>query len=274
MARDRLDRVLLQRGFAPSRERAPALILAGRVLVQEQKIEKPGVLVDVESEIRLLGGDLRYVSRGGLKLEEALRYWKIDVTGVVGVDIGTSTGGFTDCMLQHGAARVLAVDTGYGQIAEGLRRDERVVLHERTNARLLAPGALATEPGGLPSFLAMDVSFISATLVLPAVLRAMALPGTSWQGRAVVLVKPQFEVGPGRVVKGVVKDETLRVQACDAVAAVVSAAGWDLLGLHLELFSPKRTADKLKFLAGSESAMGAFISDVTPEQTAGRLRDA
>ena len=184
MPRDRLDRVVVERGLAPSRERAQALILAGRVLVEEQKVDKPGVGVAVDAAIRLLGSDLRYVSRGGLKLEAAIQHWEIDLNGVVGVDIGTSTGGFTDCMLQHGAARVLAVDTGYGQIAEALRRDERVRLHERTNARLLEAGALVGDRAGAPQFLAMDVSFISATLVLPPVLGAMARLGEGWRGSA------------------------------------------------------------------------------------------
>jgi 23S rRNA (cytidine1920-2'-O)/16S rRNA (cytidine1409-2'-O)-methyltransferase len=166
----RLDKLLVDRGLAPSRERAQALILAGRVLVSEQKSDKPGHSIDADAPIRLLGSDLRYVSRGGLKLEAALEHWSIDLTGRFCLDVGASTGGFTDCMLQHGAARVLAVDTGYGQIAHSLRDDPRVTLRERTNARLLAPGDL---PPGI-SFLAVDVSFISATLVLPAVLAALS----------------------------------------------------------------------------------------------------
>ncbi len=141
----RLDKLLVERGLLPTRERAQAMILAGRVLVEEQKIEKPGNAFEDSVAVRLLGEDLRYVSRGGLKLEEALRYWNIDLNGRFCVDIGTSTGGFTDCMLQHGAARVLCVDTGYGQIAETLRRDPRVTLMERTNARKLMPGDLPAE---------------------------------------------------------------------------------------------------------------------------------
>jgi len=219
--------------MALSRERAQALILAGRVLVEEQKVDKPGVLVDVESKIRLLGSDLRYVSRGGLKLEAALQHWTIDLSGVVGVDIGTSTGGFTDCMLQHGAVKVIAVDTGYGQIAEGLRRDARVVLYERTNARLLAPGALLVDlkPGeSMPSFLAMDVSFISATLVLPAVLSALGVGGTGWRGAGVILVKPQFEAGRENVGKGgIVRSVEARVGAVERVRACVEEQGGSLV---------------------------------------------
>src|ERR1700753_1140971 len=138
----RLDKLLFERGLAPSRERAQALILAGRVLVDEQKAEKPGASFDDSARLRGLGEEQRYVSRGGLKLEAALTRWQIDLKGRWCVDIGASTGGFTDCMLQHGAAGVIAVDTGYGQIAEALRRDPRVSLRERTNARYLEPGAL------------------------------------------------------------------------------------------------------------------------------------
>ncbi|HEY6445777.1 MAG TPA: TlyA family RNA methyltransferase [Acidobacteriaceae bacterium] len=165
----RLDKLLVERGLAPTRERAQALVLAGRVLVSEQKSDKPGHSVAADASIRLLGSDLRYVSRGGLKLEAALAHWSIDLRGLFCLDIGASTGGFTDCMLQHGAAQVLAIDTGYGQIAQTLRDDPRVALRERTNARLLSPGDL---PPGI-SFFAVDVSFISATLVLPPVLAAL-----------------------------------------------------------------------------------------------------
>src|SRR5580692_3785700 len=140
--RNRLDKLLLERGLAASRERAQALILAGRVLVNEQKVEKQGAAVADDATIRLLGDDLRYVSRGGLKLEAALNTWSISVEGLACADIGASTGGFTDCMLQAGAATVLAVDTGYGQIHHKLRTDPRVTLLERTNARLLTPGQL------------------------------------------------------------------------------------------------------------------------------------
>src|ERR1700754_147293 len=138
----RIDKLLVDQGHAASRERAQALILAGRVLVDEQRIDKPGTPVASDAVIRLLGSDLKYVSRGGLKLEHALTHWSIDLTSVPCVDIGASTGGFTDCMLQSGAASVLAVDTGYGQIAQKLRDDPRVSLRERTNARLLSVGEL------------------------------------------------------------------------------------------------------------------------------------
>src|SRR5579875_1514451 len=162
----RLDKLLVERNLAPTRERAQAMILAGRVLVNEQKLDKPGHQVPQDATLRLLGQDLRYVGRGGLKLEAALTHWNIDLSGRHCVDVGASTGGFTDCMLQHGAAQVIAIDTGHGQIAQKLRSDPRVTLMERTNARHLQPGDL---PAGI-SFLAMDVSFISAAMVLPAVI--------------------------------------------------------------------------------------------------------
>ena len=228
----RLDKLLVDQGHAASRERAQALILAGRVLVDEQRIDKSGASIPSSATIRLLGSDLKYVSRGGLKLEHALAHWSISLTGLACVDIGASTGGFTDCMLQSGAATVLAVDTGYGQIAQKLRSDLRVTLRERTNARLLTPGELletetpaTTQSSKLkaPSFLAMDVSFISATLVLPAVLAALGTPDHPWQGEAVILIKPQFEAGRENVGKGgIVRDPKARQLAIDRVHGCVT----------------------------------------------------
>jgi 23S rRNA (cytidine1920-2'-O)/16S rRNA (cytidine1409-2'-O)-methyltransferase len=214
----RLDKLLVDHGHAASRERAQALVLAGRVLVDEQRIDKPGTSISASAAIRLLGSDLKYVSRGGLKLEHALAHWSIDLTGLPCVDIGASTGGFTDCMLQSGAATVLAVDTGYGQIAQKLRDDPRVTLRERTNARLLTPGELLTPSQPTPAFFAMDVSFISATLVLPAVLSALRTPGRPWQGEAVILIKPQFEAGRENIGKGgIVRDPDARQAAIHRV---------------------------------------------------------
>ncbi|HEY0264834.1 MAG TPA: TlyA family RNA methyltransferase [Granulicella sp.] len=226
----RLDKLLVDSGLAASRERAQALILAGRVLVDEQRIDKPGTPVESTAALRLLGNDLRYVSRGGLKLERALEHWAISVDGLACADIGASTGGFTDCMLQHGAASVLAVDTGYGQIAAGLRTDPRVALRERTNARLLGPAELLTVPA--ITFFAMDVSFISATLVLPAVLAALAPVGERWSGEAVILVKPQFEAGREHVGKGgIVRSEAARQLAIDRVRSSVVDFGGTVLDL-------------------------------------------
>jgi 23S rRNA (cytidine1920-2'-O)/16S rRNA (cytidine1409-2'-O)-methyltransferase len=215
----RLDKLLVERQLVPTRERAQALILAGRVLVNEQKIEKPGSAIASDAALRLLGQDLRYVSRGGLKLEQALRHWQVDLTGKFCLDVGASTGGFTDCMLQHGAGRVVAIDTGYGQIAQSLRSDPRVTLMERTNARTLAPGSL---PPGI-EFVAMDVAFISATLVLPPVLTAIA-PAAPVE--AVILVKPQFEAGRENVGKGgIVRDPAAHQLAIDRVRACASESG-------------------------------------------------
>jgi 23S rRNA (cytidine1920-2'-O)/16S rRNA (cytidine1409-2'-O)-methyltransferase len=222
----RLDKLLVDRGHAASRERAQALILAGRVLVDEQRIDKSGASISADATIRLLGSDLKYVSRGGLKLEHALAHWSIDLTGLACVDIGASTGGFTDCMLQNGARSVLAVDTGYGQIAQKLRDDPRVTLRERTNARLLTPGELLTLSHPTPVFFAMDVSFISATLVLPAVLSALSAPQKKWQGEAVILIKPQFEAGRENIGKGgIVRDPEARKQAIHRVSECVAEQG-------------------------------------------------
>jgi 23S rRNA (cytidine1920-2'-O)/16S rRNA (cytidine1409-2'-O)-methyltransferase len=221
----RLDKLLVERGLTPSRERAQALILAGKVLVNEQKIEKAGASIDADANVRLLGADLRYVSRGGLKLEKALEHWQIDLRGKVCLDVGASTGGFSDCMLQHGAVRVIAVDTGYGQMDFGLRNDPRIRLLEKTNARYLE----ASDIGEAVDFIAMDVSFISATLVLPAVLRAArSYSGVSREIRSqiVVLVKPQFEAGRELVGKGgIVRDEAAQLAAVSKVEAALTELG-------------------------------------------------
>jgi len=222
----------VDRGLAASRERAQALILAGRVLVEEQRIDKPGTSVEAEAVVRMLGDDMRFVGRGGLKLEHALETWSIAVEGLSCADIGASTGGFTDCMLQRGAASVLAVDTGYGQIAHKLRVDPRVTLMERTNARLLEPGSLVEHAPQPIGFFCMDVSFISATLVLPAVVAALAPAGSRWTGDAVVLVKPQFEAGREHVGKGgIVRDPAAQQLAVDRVEAAVLGLGGEALAL-------------------------------------------
>ena len=229
----RLDKLILQRGLAPSRERAQALVLAGRVLVNEQKIDKSGASVDHEAAIRILGDDVPFVSRGGLKLAKALEYWHIDVRDKVCMDIGASTGGFTDCLLQSGAAQVIAVDTGYGQIDRKLRGDARVNLLEKTNARYLRSEQIwKDEAARRPiSFVAMDVSFISATLVLPAVVECVRESGDS-VFELVVLVKPQFEVGREHVGKGgIVRDEVSRQMAVERVTAAVAELG----GLGIEV---------------------------------------
>jgi 23S rRNA (cytidine1920-2'-O)/16S rRNA (cytidine1409-2'-O)-methyltransferase len=223
----RLDKLLVDRGLAASRERAQALILAGKVLVEDQKVEKAGSQVSAECAIRLLGEDLKYVSRGGLKLERALEHWNIAVTGKICLDVGASTGGFTDCLLQRGAARVIAVDTGYGQMDFKLRQDARVRLLEKSNARYLTCEAV----GVAADLIVIDVSFISATLVLPAVIEA-AFPESpdKLEGRRkrqiVVLVKPQFEAGREHVGKGgIVRDDAAQLAAVEKVRSALQGLG-------------------------------------------------
>jgi len=220
----RLDKLLVERGLAASRERAQALILAGKVLVNEQKINKSGTTVELDAIVRLLGDDLRYVSRGGVKLEKALDHWDIEVSGLVCLDVGASTGGFTDCLLQRGATRVIAIDTGYGQLDFRLRQDSRVRLLEKTNARYLQ----REEIGEFANFIAMDVSFISATLVLPSVVRAVFsdVRDDNQARRAVILVKPQFEAGRTAVGKGgIVRDEAAQLASVDKVRECVLKLG-------------------------------------------------
>jgi 23S rRNA (cytidine1920-2'-O)/16S rRNA (cytidine1409-2'-O)-methyltransferase len=240
MKKLRLDKLLVERGLAGSRERAQALILAGKALVNEQKVEKAGASVDAEAKLRLLGEDLKYVSRGGVKLEAALEGWGIEVEGRACLDVGASTGGFTDCLLQRGARRVIAVDTGYGQMDVRLRADPRVRLLERTNARYLR----AEDVGEAVEVAAMDVAFISATLVLPAVVRSCLAArehgrdarGTAGETPAllelVVLVKPQFEVGKGKVGKGgIVRDADDQQAAVEKVRRAVEELGGTGIGV-------------------------------------------
>jgi 23S rRNA (cytidine1920-2'-O)/16S rRNA (cytidine1409-2'-O)-methyltransferase len=223
----RLDKLILERALAPSRERAQALILAGRVLVNEQKVEKSGASVESDVAIRILGDDQPFVSRGGLKLAHALEHWQIDVRGLVCLDIGASTGGFTDCLLQKGAASVIAVDTGYGQMDAKLRNDPRVRLLEKTNARYLTREQLwpTDTPMGV-GLVAMDVSFISATLVLPAVLACTQAGNSTENLELVLLIKPQFEAGREQVGKGgIVRDPKVQQAVVSKVSRSVDALG-------------------------------------------------
>lgn len=199
--KNRLDLVLVERGLAPSRQRARALIMAGKILVDNQPVDKPGNLIPRGATILVKGQDLPYVSRGGLKLEAALRSMALDVTDLVCLDIGASTGGFTDCLLQHGAKFVYAVDVGYGQMAWSLRQDKRVACIERSNIRNM-PADKIPEPIDLVT---IDVSFISLKLVVPQALKFLKP-----KGFVLGLIKPQFEVGKGKVGKGgVVRDPEL-----------------------------------------------------------------
>jgi 23S rRNA (cytidine1920-2'-O)/16S rRNA (cytidine1409-2'-O)-methyltransferase len=218
----RLDKLLVDRGLAASRERAQALILAGKVLVNDQKLDKAGAQVVADAAVRLLGEDLKYVSRGGLKLERAIEHWHIDVEGKVCLDVGASTGGFTDCLLQHGAARVIAIDTGYGQMDFKLRLAPSVRLLEKINARYVTHEVI----GERVDLIVIDVAFISATLVLPPVVNAaFPLSLDERRGRQViVLVKPQFEAGREFVGKGgIVRDEGAQLAAVEKVKRALLA---------------------------------------------------
>jgi 23S rRNA (cytidine1920-2'-O)/16S rRNA (cytidine1409-2'-O)-methyltransferase len=217
-----VDVLLVEAGLAPTRARAQALVLAGQVVVEDQRVDKPGARVPVEAALRLKGEPMRYVSRGGLKLEAALRHFALDVRGAVGADIGASTGGFTDCLLQAGAARVHALDVGRGQLHSRLRSDPRVLSREGVNARYLTSECLPERV----SVMVIDVSFISLTQVLPA-----AIPFLSPEGTLVALVKPQFEAGRGQVGKGgVIRDEAVRAASVERVRACVAGLGLTVLG--------------------------------------------
>ncbi|MFZ5471029.1 MAG: TlyA family RNA methyltransferase [Myxococcota bacterium] len=221
--KERIDVLLVERGLAESRAKAQALILAGQVVVADQRVDKPGAQVSVDADLRLKGEVLPFVSRGGLKLQAALDHFGLDVRGKVCADIGASTGGFTDCLLQRGAARVYALDVGYGQLHEKLRQDARVISKERVNARHLTEADLPERV----ECVTIDVSFISLKLVLPAVLQRLG-PG----GVLVALVKPQFEVGPQKVEKGgVVRDMTARREAIDGIVSFVGGLGLRVSGV-------------------------------------------
>ena len=220
MKRERIDKLLVERGLAESRTKAQAMVMAGVVLVDEQRVEKPSQQIDPGSTIRIKGSDdptSRYVGRGGLKLEAALREFQIDVAGLTCLDVGASTGGFTDCLLQHRAAHVVAIDVGHNQIDWRLRNDERVEVREGVNARYLKPEDFETKF----DLAVMDVSFISATKVLPAI-----VPLLNEGGAIVTLIKPQFEVGRGEVGGGgVVRDAAKRARVVEEVNDAARALG-------------------------------------------------
>ena len=224
MKRERIDKLLVEQGLAESRTKAQAMVMAGVVLVDEQRVEKPSQPIDPGSTIRIKGGDdptSRYVGRGGLKLEAALREFQIDVAGLTCLDVGASTGGFTDCLLQHGAANVVAIDVGHNQIDWRLRNDARVEVREGVNARYLKPEDFAEKF----DLAVMDVSFISATKVLPAI-----LPLLREGGAIVTLIKPQFEVGRGEVGGGgIVRDPMKRMRAVEEVNDAARALGLEVV---------------------------------------------
>lgn len=216
--KQRLDRLLVGRGLAESREKAQALIMSGDVVVDGQRAAKPGQDIDSSADIQIIARP-PYVSRGGLKLAAAISHFQIPVNGRVCLDIGASTGGFTDCLLQHGASKVHAVDVGAGQLDWKLRNDPRVVVHEGLNARRLAPEDI----GEAVSLAVCDVSFISVTLILPAI-----APVLRPDGEMVILVKPQFEAGRGRVGKGgIVRDPEVHRETCEKVDTTVRLMGFE-----------------------------------------------
>ena len=241
MAKERLDKLLLDRGLAQSRERAKALIMAGQVVVDDHLADKAGQMVAIDAEIRLKGEVLPFVSRGGLKLQKALDEFDIDVSGLVVMDVGASTGGFTDCLLQRGAKKVFAVDVGYGQLAWKLRQDERVVNLEKTNIRYLEPDRLQETP----DMAVIDASFISLEKVLPATIRLIRDGGF-----VVALIKPQFEVGRGEVGKGgVVRDGKKHAEVIAAITALAAELELTVRGVtESPILGPKGNKEFLIYL--------------------------
>ncbi len=252
----RLDVLLTQKGLAPSRERARSLIMAGQVYINEQKCDKAGLMVEEDTVPEIRGETLRYVSRGGLKLEKAMAAFPISLEGKTSMDIGASTGGFTDCMLQNGAKKVYAVDVGYGQFAWKLRTDPRVVNMERTNIRYVTPEQI----GEKLDFASIDVSFISLRLVLP-VAYSLLKEG----GEIVALIKPQFEAGRGQVgKKGVVRDPAIHLEVIRNVLSFARETGFSVCGLS---FSPiKGPEGNIEYLVYLKK--GKYEDNITDETAA------
>ena len=251
----RIDVLLFERGLAPSSEKARTLIMAGSVYVNNQKFDKPGDTVSDDAEIEVRGSTLKYVSRGGLKLEKAMQLFPIDLNGKICMDIGASTGGFTDCMLQNGAQRVYSVDVGYGQLAWQLRQDPRVVNLERTNARYLTREQVPEEI----DFFSVDVSFISLRIILPAV-RPLLRDG----GQAVCLIKPQFEAGREKVgKKGVVRDRAVHEEVVETICRFAVENGYSVLGLTFSpVKGPEGNIEYLAYLEKSDAPV--HTADCTP----------
>lgn len=251
----RLDSLLCENGLAQSRERAKILIMEGLVYVNNQKADKPGDTFPADVSIEVRGKGLAYVSRGGLKLEKAMRSFPISLEGKTTMDVGASTGGFTDCMLQNGAVKVYAIDVGYGQLAWKLRSDERVVNLERTNVRYLTAEQVPEQV----DFFSVDVSFISLALVLPAV-RSFLKEG----GEAVCLIKPQFEAGKGKVgKKGVVRDKAVHREVIEKVVSLALEAGFSPLGLtYSPVKGPEGNIEYLLYLRRDEIPQAGELPDI------------
>ena len=247
MKKVRLDKLLVDRALVPSRERARALILAGKVVVGEHAVDKAGAQVAEDAPVRLKGEDIPYVSRGGLKLEKGLDHFAVDPAGRVAVDVGASTGGFTDCLLQRGATKVFAVDVGYGQLAWSLREDPRVVNLERTNIRELTAERL----GERPSLAVIDASFISLDKVLPPTLALLAP-----DAEVLALIKPQFEVGKGQVGKGgVVRDAEQHAAVVERIRTLAETLGCQVLGVtESPILGPKGNREFLIHLRRKDEA--------------------
>jgi len=254
LSKIRLDQALVQQGYAPTRQKAQAIIMSGLVFVDGKRVDKCGYALPESAAIEVRGKTLAYVSRGGLKLEKAMKTWPISLEGVTAMDCGASTGGFTDCMLQNGASKVYAVDVGYGQLDWKLRTDERVINMERTNARYLTREQIPDEL----DFVSIDVSFISLGIILPAL-----RPLMREQGQMVCLVKPQFEAGREKVgKKGVVRDPAVHREVLEQFLTHASSNGFTVLGLT---FSPIRGPEgNIEYLGWLQAGGGIeHIPDLT-----------
>ena len=252
--KERLDVLLVSRGLVPSREKAKAIIMAGNVFVAGQREDKAGAMFDGKAEIEVKGSTLKYVSRGGLKLEKAVERFSLCLEGKVCMDVGSSTGGFTDCMLQNVAAKVYAVDVGTNQLAWKLRTDPRVVCMEKTNIRYLLPEQI----GEKPEFVSIDVAFISLTKVLLPV-KNLLVPG----GEAAVLIKPQFEAGRDKVgKKGVVREKSTHLEVIEKVLSYAVSLGFDVL--HLEFSPIKGPEGNIEYLAHLKKTERAWTEEAAP----------
>ncbi|MCB9640265.1 MAG: TlyA family RNA methyltransferase [Myxococcales bacterium] len=243
--KERLDKLVVERGLCESRAKAQALIMAGQIVVNDQRVDKAGAMIPVEAEIRIKGDVLPYVSRGGLKLEAALEAWSVRVDVDVAVDLGASTGGFTDCLLQRGCRKVIAIDVGYGQLHPKLRNDERVINMERTNARYLTRADVPLQEDEQIDLLVADLSFISLELVIEAMV-ALVAEG----GEYVWLIKPQFEVGREQVGRGgVVREDEVRHRCADEMSAVAARYGLrELSRMDCPIHGPKGNIEILMWL--------------------------
>lgn len=253
--KERLDILLVGKGIITSREKAKACIMEGKVYVNGQKLDKAGEKVSVDSDIEYRGDTLKYVSRGGLKLEKAMNTWNLTLDGKVCMDIGASTGGFTDCMLQNGASKVFAVDVGYGQFAWKLRTDERVVCMERTNIRYVTPEDINNE---LLDFASIDVSFISLKKIMPATLNLL-----KDDGEVVALIKPQFEAGREKVgKKGVVREISTHKEVVHGIIDFLIEQGLNVLGVgYSPIKGPEGNREYLVYFTKNKDKESSFVQE-------------